>query len=408
MGLYMGDVRSSLGAPGWFRRAPIRLASVLACVVLLASACDVSATLVRLSTACGSWRTVPSPSVGIGFNSLDGVAVAPDGRVWAVGAYKDATGVGRSLTLSYDGTSWTRVPSPDVGARGTFLNDVDVIGSDDAWAVGATRNERGIARTYAIHWNGRAWASVPTPNLGGGDNFLTDVASVGSDDVWAAGYRHHGSSTRSMLLHWDGKAWSSLAFHLQRSAGDGLNAISASPGGDVWAVGGFVRQGLSTQTLILHWNGNDWHSVPSPNVSVHGNSLTGVVGTAGSGAWAVGGFQDFRGDRTLFMNSVSGSWDLHQMPDSNAVSDDLNDVAAASSRDLWAVGTSYDGQADHTLIMRGNGSSWYRVPSPDAGVSGSRLSAVATGSGGNAWAVGTYSGGYPGRTLIQHFCPIGS
>jgi hypothetical protein len=406
MGLYMGDVRSLPGVPGALRRAPIRWASVLACVALLASACNVSATA-QPTTACGSWRTVPSPSVGAGFNSLDGVAVAPGGEAWAVGAYKDTRDIGRSLMLRYDGSAWTQVPTPDIGAAGTFLNDVEVVGSDDAWAVGAIRTSSGIARTYAIHWNGVWWAAVPTPNLGGGDNFLTGVAAVGADNVWAAGYRHHGSSTRSMLLHWDGRAWSSVPFKMKRSAGDGLNAISATRGGDVWAVGGFVRPGLSTQTLILHWNGDHWHSVPSPNVSVHGNSLSGVVGTAGSGAWAVGGFQDLTGDRTLLMNSVSGSWDLHQMPDSRAVSDDLNDVAAASSGDLWAVGTTYDGQTDHTLIMRGNGTSWYRVPSPDAGVIGSRLSAVAAGAGGDAWAVGTYSGAEPGRTLIQHFCPIG-
>jgi hypothetical protein len=380
---------------------------MLACLVLLAAACSASTLALPDSTTCGSWRTVASPSVGAGFNSLDGVAVGPDGGVWAVGAYKDARGIGRSLTLRYEGAAWTQVPTPDVGAKGTFLNDVDVVGSRDVWAVGATRNVNGIARTYAIHWNGVWWAAVPTPNLGGGDNFLTDVASVGPDDVWAAGYRHHGTSTRSMLLHWNGRAWRSVPFRMQRSVGDGLNALSASPAGDVWAVGGVVRPGLSTQTLILHWNGKGWHSVPSPNVSVHGNSLTGVAGTSGSGAWAVGGFQDPGGDRTLFMNSFQGSWNLHSTPDSPAVSDDLNDIAATSSRELWAVGTSYDGQADHTLIMRGNGTSWHRVPSPDAGVSGNRLSAVATGASGEAWAVGTYSGAQPGRTLIQHFCPIG-
>ena len=35
--------------------------------------------------------------MGSGFNSLDGVSVSPDGSVWAVGAYKDSAGVGRSL-----------------------------------------------------------------------------------------------------------------------------------------------------------------------------------------------------------------------------------------------------------------------------------------------------------------------
>ncbi|MDP9242760.1 MAG: hypothetical protein M3O84_06250, partial [Actinomycetota bacterium] len=88
-------MRSLPGVPVALRRAPIRWASVLACVALLGSACSVSATA-RPTSACGSWKTVPSPSVGTGFNSLDGVAVAPGGEVWAVGAYKDARDIGRS------------------------------------------------------------------------------------------------------------------------------------------------------------------------------------------------------------------------------------------------------------------------------------------------------------------------
>jgi hypothetical protein len=389
------------------RRDPARLAAVLASLAMFAAGCSGNAPPLAtfLMSECGAWRTIPSPSVGTGFNSLDGVAVAPGGDdVWAVGAYRDGYGIGRSLMLRFDGSEWSRVDSPDPGVAGTYLNDVDVVGTNDVWAVGATRNERGIAQTYAVNWNGAGWGVVPTPNLGGGDNFLTDVASVGPDDVWASGYRHHGTSTRSMLMHWNGSVWRSVPFHLQRSSGDGLNAISATRGGEVWAVGGFAKPGRSTQTLILHWTGEQWHSVPSPNVSRHGNSLTGVVGTTGSRVWAVGGFQDFRGDRTLLMRATAGSWSLHPTEDSRMVSDDLNDVAAVSSTELWAVGTSYDGRTDHPLIMHGDGTSWSRVASPQVG-EGSRLSAVTTGPDGEVWAVGTFSGALPGRTLIQYFCP---
>ena len=140
-------------------------------------------------------------------------------------------------------------------------------------------------------------------------------------------------------------------------------------------------------------------------MSLHGNSLTGVVGTSDSGAWAVGGFQGFQGDRPLFLTGDEGAWKLHPIPTSRAVSDDLNDIAASSATELWAVGATFDGSLDHPLIMRGDGTSWVRTPSPDAGIGGSRLSAVAASPDGQAWAVGTFSGALPGRTLIQHYCP---
>jgi hypothetical protein len=402
----MGSVHPSPEAGSSRRGARFAVCAALASVALLATACQ--ATTIELpigsGSSCGSWRTVPSPSVGSGFNTLDGVTVVPGGGAWAVGAYRDASGVGRSLALRYQDGAWQQVKTPPIGEEGTFLNDVEALSPIDAWAVGATRNSDGIARTFAMHWNGGAWGAVPTPNFGSGDNFLTDVAIVGRNDVWAAGYRHFGTSTKSLLLHWSGGAWRSVPFEIKGSVADGLNAISAEPNGDLWAVGGFSNANTSTQTLILHFNGERWRSEPSPNVSVHGNSLTGVVGS-GADAWAVGGFRDFQGDRPLFLTADQGSWRLHRMPDSRAVSDDLNDVTAVAPNDLYAVGSTFDGHIDHPLIMRGNGTTWYRMPTSDAGVEGSRLSAVAASPSGDVWAVGTYSGARPGRTLIQHFCP---
>ena len=378
----------------------------MASVALLATACG--ATTIRLplgsGETCGSWRTIPSPSVGNGFNTLDGVTVVPGGGAWAVGAYLDSSGVGRSLALRYEEGAWRQVRTPAIGSGGTFLNDVEAVSPSDAWAVGATRNSDGIARTFAMHWNGGAWGAVPTPNFGTGDNFLTGVAIVGRNDVWASGYRHFKSATRSLLLHWTGNGWRSVSFEVRGSVADGLNAISAGPNGDLWAVGGFSRANTSTQTLILHYDGQRWQSEASPNVGLHGNSLTGVVGS-GTDAWAVGGFRDFQGDRQLFLTADEGPWKLHGMPDSRAVSDDLNDVTAVAPNDLYAVGGTYDGTIDHPLIMRGDGTSWHRMRVADAGVAGSRLSAVAASPSGDVWAVGTYTGAQPGRTLIQHFCP---
>src|SRR3954471_1629890 len=200
----MGGMHPPPRAGGSRRGAPLFVAVALALLGLLASACQATSIVVPLSSACGSWRTVASPSVGARFTSLDRVSIAPGGTVWAVGAYRDAGGVGRSLVLRYDAGAWRQVWTPEIGAGGTFLNDVEAVSPIDAWAVGATRNRQGIAQTFAMHWNGGAWGAVPTPNFGGGDNFLTDVAIVGRSDVWAAGYRHFGTSTKSLLLHWNG------------------------------------------------------------------------------------------------------------------------------------------------------------------------------------------------------------
>src|SRR5204863_438927 len=215
-GLYMEPVHPSPEARSNRRGARFAVCAPLASAALLATACQAATIVLPISSGsgCGSWRTVPSPSVGSGFNTLDGVSFVPGGGAWAVGAYRDASGVGRSLALRYEDGAWKQVRTPRIGAEGTFLNDVEAISPIDAWAVGATRNTDGIARTFAMHWNGGAWGAVPTPNFGSGDNFLSDVAVVGRNDVWAAGYRHFETSTRSLLLHWNGHAWRSVPFEI--------------------------------------------------------------------------------------------------------------------------------------------------------------------------------------------------
>lgn len=38
-----------------------------------------------------------------------------------------------------------------------------------------------------LHWDGTSWQRQQTPNLGGGDHPLTGVAATSANDVWAIG-----------------------------------------------------------------------------------------------------------------------------------------------------------------------------------------------------------------------------
>src|SRR3954464_11692619 len=94
------------------RGARFAASAVLAVTGLLTTACQATTITLPIGSACGSWRTVPSPSVGEGFNTLDGVSLVPGGGAWAVGAYRDQGGVGRSLALRYEDGGWSRVRTP--------------------------------------------------------------------------------------------------------------------------------------------------------------------------------------------------------------------------------------------------------------------------------------------------------
>ena len=82
------------------------------------------------------------------------------------------------------------------------LTNVAVLSSKSAWAVGSTS----AGKTLIKHWNGTAWAQVPSPTpTGGGD--LQGVAAVSASCAWAVGYT--GTATpEPLILVWNGTAWS--------------------------------------------------------------------------------------------------------------------------------------------------------------------------------------------------------
>jgi hypothetical protein len=96
---------------------------------------------------------------------LGRVAATSDGSAWAVGC--SACGTGRTLILRWNGTTWTRVPSPDPGTSCAFLG-VAAVSDGSAWAVGWIGNGSSTSptstRTLILRWNGAAWTRTRVPS----------------------------------------------------------------------------------------------------------------------------------------------------------------------------------------------------------------------------------------------------
>src|SRR5436189_191180 len=56
------------------------------------------------------------------------------------------------------------------------------VAANDFWAVGSYSNTGGPAETLTVHWDGSSWSFVPSP-----PGLLNGVAAVSSNDVWAGG-----------------------------------------------------------------------------------------------------------------------------------------------------------------------------------------------------------------------------
>ena len=123
----------------------------------------------------------------------------------------------------------------------------------DVWAVGYST---GTGRqTLTLHWNGSAWSVVPSPNGGSGGNELSGLAVVSATDIWAVGYST--AATRELLsLHWNGVNWTpGPIWHGQ------FMGVVAGSSSDVWAVGYYLN-GNTSETRTAHWNGQTWTLVP--------------------------------------------------------------------------------------------------------------------------------------------------
>jgi hypothetical protein len=297
-----------------------------------------------LATACAASAARPSLSGRTAQSAIiccvSAVAATSARNAWAVG------GGARTVILHWNGTAWKRVPSP-VYAYSTFLSSVAVISAGDAWAVGYTSSPAGRDASLILHWNGTTWKQVPSPNPSAG-TVLDGVAATSAGDAWAVGFTGMGPRTcrrcTTLMLHWNGKAWKRVPS--PNPPGGTLTGVAATSARSAWAVG-FSQGG----TLILHWTGTAWKRVPSPNPAT--SILEGIAAASARSAWAVGSTDG----RTLILHWTGTAWERVRSPDPTPDhGENLTGVAATSATNAWVAG--YAGGGGQALIAHWNGVSW--------------------------------------------------
>lgn len=241
-----------------------------------------------------TWTHVPSPSPGEG-GYLNAVTAVSRTDAWAVGLIgpggNGSPGATTPLIEHWNGVSWKQVPCPLPANGGQFWS-VSATSPTDVWAVGQTGGDATTdgQQNLIEHWNGTAWTRVPSPDPAGGANVLRGVSAISPTDAWAVGYTEATSHQNAVILHWNGTTWSQVASNTGLPDAQ-LISVAGTSGLDAWAVGMTNPSTCSPKcgTLILHWNGTAWYRVPSPNPPAgYLNTLLGVVAICPHDAWAVG------------------------------------------------------------------------------------------------------------------------
>jgi hypothetical protein len=221
--------------------------------------------------------------------------------VWAVGEYTNAAGLWKTLIEHWNGKVWKLVPGPNPGIGSSYLNSVSAVSASSIWAVGSYSTQSGGIgpdRTLIEHWNGHAWKQVPSPSPGSLMDEVNTVRRLSATNIWAVGW-YAGSNIldRSLILHWNGRTWKRVPTPNLKpgTLTNVLQSVTVLSPTSAWAVGDAQDfYNFDSTALEMHWNGRTWSMMTSP--APGGTSgLFAVQATSAVSPWAVGeygtGFQ---------------------------------------------------------------------------------------------------------------------
>jgi hypothetical protein len=358
-------------------------------------------------------RVPAKPAIKIGDSSeLDGVFCTSAANCWAVGFFVHS-GATQNLIMAWNGSKWSRVSAPSPGGTSSGskseIFSVRCTSASNCWSAGYYVKHN-AELSDALHWNGKKWSQIATPNPGGlvlGDvSDLDDVACSAPSDCWADGsYGTQGDGAQEILLnfvlHWNGKNWSQVSAPnpAGTTPGDinGIYAIRCTSPGDCWAVGigGKIKHTFRLLNEILHWNGKKWTAYPAPNHATakeYENALEGLSCTGPANCWAAG---VTTGKDALLNETLH--WNGHQWQNVNVPSPHgssaLSAISCTSASDCWAIGSSENKSgASLNEALHWNGHRWFAITTPQPGGTGSgdtsELASIRCTSTSNCWAVG--------------------
>jgi hypothetical protein len=328
-----------------------------------------------------SWSSVSSYNHPSTENFLLGVATVSESDAWAVGSYDQSNP--HALILRLVSGAWTNWPVSVPNSDESVLTSVTVNtvsgtpDGDDVWAAGYYLPTSGsVYKTLTMHWDGTSWSVFASPNTGTYDNKLYGITNVpGSSNIlWAVGSYLDGSShLKTLTMKADTSVafppiWSVVSSYNGTGTNNCLSSVSALDSSHVWAVG--TQDGpcsseavdvetvpTAAQPIIERWNGTAWspESVPldlPDDVSLHGVSVA-----SNTLVWAVGYYTE----TVVLGRDSTGTWTRHGSDSPSEVDwNTLLGVDALSNSVAWASGWyyAYSGGDKPTLIEH------YVLPTP--------------------------------------------
>lgn len=265
-----------------------------------------------------------------------------------------------------------------------------------------------VVRAFAIGCLAAASLAL-LPNTAGAKgypNVLWGVSCSSTSSCAAVGRHDTGTNEQTLIKMWNGTQWTTLPSpDVSATQWNELTSVSCSSSSSCVAVGDSYDSTLGfVQSMAVVWDGSRWSIQHSANTSPSVNNwLNGVSCTSSNNCVAVGSSSPGSIPQTLVETWNGAQWTIIPSPnppsDASAV---LTSVSCVSASACVAAGYSYDGSHNRTLIETWNGSQWTIVSSPNSSVSDDEnLTAVTCRTTSFCMATGYAANGSGAQTLVE-------
>ncbi|MGH3157078.1 MAG: hypothetical protein ACRDNF_10935 [Streptosporangiaceae bacterium] len=425
----LGLLAGSCAAVAW----PVAAQAVAAQAVDAAHGTAAAATPATTAAVSGTWTVQATPRIPYLAGGMNAISCVRSGTCMAVApAVAPGLNAVQALTAVWDGTTWRRVPVPNVAAGTTNLLSVSCASATFCAAVGYTSKNSVATGGVAATWNGKRWTAQAQ-----GIEGANGVSCPSPSFCLAVGpYVPDGDHGHPDAKLWNGTTWSEIPVKDATVEGN-LLAVSCSSASACTAVGTYQNRALDRSVpLIERWNGTALRlqqSAPLQTPAVlygvscptaHGCVAVGDVGAPLAELWtgtkwqlmnatpapiegallgvscssltqcSAVGFAVTGGLQAAFAEQLSGStWSVQPVPGPAGVSQiSFDGVSCVSAADCEAVG-SYGAAAGNTrtLAEEWNGAQWSSQPAPNVpGPASGQFSSVSCGGPTACQAVGNY------------------
>lgn len=372
-----------VGGRGRLEGRTIALLSFLALLIVPVARAEAAMSPV---TASGpdAWNLASTPAAPVPGGSLESVSCTSATYCEAVGFYLDAASQYVPMAESWDGTSWTVQPMPNVSDGRTAVVDNPVSGELTGVSCASPVFCEAVGYFHPwdspilMRWNGFSWAQqTPPPNS---TLPLYGISCPTSSFCEAVG--------NGVALMWNGASWVSQQLPgpapLDGVPQLGFQSVSCPSSSFCEAIGWSTAETVGLPgPVAATWNGASWVIGAAP---VGGVTVSAVFCTGRSFCEAVG--DQSSQTPTVFYTTLAerfdgSGWTIQSTP------------SPPNTREAYLVGVSCPTAADCSAV------GW------DVGLTSSAISTVAMSWDGSEWTAATVSSAASPGGLLGVSCPDG-